>query len=218
MTRLRLPSLVLASLALTAAGCSGTADTRFYSLASVEPAGAESTRPAGPTPAGPTPAGQGVAVAVGAVTLPAYLDRPQVVTRSGVYAVDLAEFDRWSEPLQDMVPRVIAENLSVLLGSDQVYLSPRRALPGLNHQVDIAIDRFDLDDQDRVVLAARWDLIERSRDEVVSSRKVTITEAAADRSYSAIVAAMSKALALLSRDIAERLQAAPAQTKPARRS
>ena len=208
MNRLCPSSLVLALLALTAAGCSGTAATRFYSLASVEPPAAESARPSG----------QGTAVAVGAVTLPAYLDRPQVVTRSGVYAVDLAEFDRWSEPLQDMVPRVIAENLSVLLGSDQVYLSPRRQLPGLTHQVDIAIDRFDLDDQDRVVLAARWDLIERSRDEVVSSRKVTITEAAADRSYDAIVAAMSKALALLSRDIAERLQAAPTRAKPARGS
>ena len=214
MTRLRLPSLVLASLALTAAGCSGTAATRFYSLASVAPPEAES-----PRPAGPAPAGQSVAVAVGAVTLPAYLDRPQVVTRSGVYGVDLAEFDRWSEPLQDMVPRVIAENLSVLLGSDQVYLAPRRRLPGLNQQVDIAIDRFDLDDRDRVVLAARWDLIERSRDEVVSSRKVTITEAAADRSYDAIVAAMSKALALLSRDIADGLQATAAtRAKPARGS
>ena len=208
MTRLRLPSLVLASLTLAAAGCSGTADTRFYSLASVAPPASES----------PRPAGQNQSVAVGSVTLPAYLDRPQVVTRSGVYAVDMAEFDRWSEPLQDMVPRVIAENLSVLLGSDQVYLSPRRNLPGLTHQVDIAIDRFDLDDQDRVVLAARWDLIERSRDEVISSRKVTITEAAPDRSYGTIVAAMSRALALLSRDIAERLQAAPARAKPSRGS
>lgn len=206
MTRLRFTSLILASLTL--AGCSATPATRFYSLASVAPPASES----------PRPAGQNQSVAVGSVTLPAYLDRPQVVTRSGVYAVDMAEFDRWSEPLQDMVPRVIAENLSILLGSDQVYLSPRRNLPGLTHQVDIAIDRFDLDDQDRVVLAARWDLVERSHDEVVSSRKVTITEAAADRSYDTIVAAMSKALALLSRDIAERLQAAPARAKPARGS
>ncbi|MFZ1416463.1 MAG: PqiC family protein [Defluviicoccus sp.] len=206
MTRLRFTSLILASLTL--AGCSATPTPRFYSLASVAPPASES----------PRPAGQNQSVAVGSVTLPAYLDRPQVVTRSGVYAVDMAEFDRWSEPLQDMVPRVIAENLSILLGSDQVYLSPRRNLPGLTHQVDIAIDRFDLDDQDRVVLAARWDLVERSHDEVVSSRKVTITEAAADRSYDTIVAAMSKALALLSRDIAERLQAAPARAKPARGS
>jgi hypothetical protein len=209
VTHLRLASLVLAAFTLGIAGCASTPATRFYSLASVAP----------PAPESPRPAGQGLAVAVGAVTLPAYLDRPQVVTRSGVYAVDLAEFDRWSEPLQDMVPRVIAENLSVLLGSDQVYLSPRRRLPGLSQQVDIAIDRFDLDDQDRVVLAARWDLVERNRDEVVSSRKVTITEAAADRSYDAIVAAMSKALALLSRDIADGLQAtAAARAKPARGS
>ena len=116
MTRLSPASLILAALTLAVAGCSSTPATRFYSLASIAPAAPES----------PRPAGQGLAVAVGTVTLPAYLDRPQVVTRPGVYAVHLAEFDRWSEPLQDMVPRVIAENLSVLLGSDQVYLSPRR--------------------------------------------------------------------------------------------
>ena len=209
MTRLSPASLILAALTLAVAGCSSTPATRFYSLASIAPAAPES----------PRPAGQGLAVAVGTVTLPAYLDRPQMVTRPGVYAVDLAEFDRWSEPLQDMVPRVIAENLSVLLGSDQVYLSPRRRLPGLTHQIDIAIDRFDLDDQDRVVLAARWDLVERSRDEVVSSRRITITEPAADRSYDTIAAAMSKALALLSRDIADGLQAAAAtRAKPARGS
>lgn len=197
MTRLFFSALLLSSLTLLPA-CSGTPATRFYSLASVAPSASD----------GPRPAGQGLAVAVGTVSLPAYLDRPQMVTRPGVYAVNLAEFDRWAEPLQDMVPRVIAENLSVLLGSDQVFLSPRRRLPGLNHQVDVAIDRFDLDDQDSVVLAARWDLIDRGRDEVVSSRRLTITEAAADRSSEAIAAAMSQALALLSRDIADGLQAA----------
>lgn len=197
MTRLPFSALLLASLTLVAA-CTGTPVTRFYSLASIAPPLSES----------PRPPGQGLAVAVGTVSLPAYLDRPQMVTRPGVYAVNLAEFDRWVEPLQDMVPRVIAENLSILLGSDQVLLAPRRRLPGLNHQVDVAIDRFDLDDQERVVLAARWDLIDRGRDEVISSRRLTLTEPAADRSFEAIAAAMSRALALLSRDIADGLQAA----------
>ena len=38
-------------------------------------------------------------VGVGPVTLPPYLDRPQLVTRAGSNRAVLADFDSWVEPL-----------------------------------------------------------------------------------------------------------------------
>jgi ABC-type transport auxiliary lipoprotein component len=48
--------------------------------------------------------------------LPPYLDRPQLVTRAGSNRMVLADFDSWAEPLQGLFARVLAKNLTLLLG------------------------------------------------------------------------------------------------------
>ena len=65
-----------------------------------------------------TAAAQGPVIGVGPITVPKYLDRPQIVTRSGRNQLALGEFDRWAEPLQDNVLRVLAENLAFLIPTD----------------------------------------------------------------------------------------------------
>ena len=54
-------------------------------------------------------------IGVGPVTLPPYLDRPQIVTRASRAQLHLAELDQWAASLQDTVARVLAENLSLLM-------------------------------------------------------------------------------------------------------
>ena len=44
-----------------------------------------------------------LALGVGPVTLPSYLDRPQIVTRLESNRLDMAEFEQWAEPLQESV-------------------------------------------------------------------------------------------------------------------
>ena len=66
------------------------------------------------------------AVGIGPVTLPQYLDRPQIVERTGPNSLKIAEFDRWAEPLNNTVPRILVQNISQLLQSDRVYALPRR--------------------------------------------------------------------------------------------
>lgn len=53
-------------------------------------------------------------VLVGPVTLPAYLNRNQIVTLAGDHKMVLNEFTRWAEPLQDNFSRVLVENLGIL--------------------------------------------------------------------------------------------------------
>ena len=89
MTRkLLLLAALLASAAL--AGCGSSPVTHFYTL---NPAAAE-----------PAAAGAGAMavyiVAVGAVSLPDGVDRPQIVLRTGGNRVSFSEFERWGGALR----------------------------------------------------------------------------------------------------------------------
>ena len=58
-------------------------------------------------------------IGVGPIKIPEYLDRPQMATRSTPYSLQFAEFDKWAEPLDKNLASVLAENLSILLSTDQ---------------------------------------------------------------------------------------------------
>ncbi len=63
-------------------------------------------------------------------TLPRYVDRPQIVTRTSPYELNLAEFDRWAESLDANFARVLADNLSFSFPPARVAVSPwPRATP-----------------------------------------------------------------------------------------
>jgi uncharacterized lipoprotein YmbA len=74
---------------------------------------------------------------VGPITLPKYLDRPQIVTRSGRNPLTLAEFDRWAKPLQDNVSRVLAENLARHIPTDHILLHPWPRSAPVDYQVAV---------------------------------------------------------------------------------
>lgn len=186
-------TLALGLLLVALAGCQTSPPTRFYTLKAVAAPVAEEARTRKPP-----------AVVIGAVSLPKYLDRPQVVTRPGDYVVELAEFDRWAEPLDEIVPRVVAENLGVLLGSDQVFIGSRGRLPERTQQIEIAFTRFDVADGNQARLVARWEI--RDRDRLVAGQQSVIAEPVAAAGHEAQAAALSAALAQLCREIAEPLR------------
>ena len=66
-----------------------------------------------------------VSVAVGPVSVPAAVDRPQIVVSTGPNQVRLDEFNRWASPLQNNIARVVAENLVAMLGTPRVTLFPQ---------------------------------------------------------------------------------------------
>ena len=63
----------------------------------------------------------GPRVAIGPVSIPGYLDRPQLFLRDGNdVKVELAEFNHWSEPFGEGVTRVLCDAVSA-----SCHLSPR---------------------------------------------------------------------------------------------
>ncbi|MGD8874463.1 MAG: PqiC family protein [Gammaproteobacteria bacterium] len=175
--------LCLASLS----GCGVTQPARFYILTPVE-FGSESAVP-------------GPALGVGPVDFPAYLDRPEIVHRSGDNQLHFADADRWAEPLKTTFTRTLAENLSVMLPSDRISLYPWSRSTRIDYQIGIDVLRFDADANGKVVLVAGWEIIRPDDSTVVSRHRRSYTEAAGGIVYPAIVAAQSRAVERLARDI-----------------
>jgi uncharacterized lipoprotein YmbA len=190
--------LALSALVLGLVGCAErTAPSRFFVLAPV----------AGPVaaPAQPGAEERPPSIGVGPVRLPAYVDRPQIVTRKSSDEIDLSEFNRWAEPLADSVPRTIAENLTALLPNDRIALFPWTGARALSHQVVIDVARFDGALGGTVSLDARWRILGPDRKDVRDGR-FAANEPTAGPDYAALVAAMSRSLGALSREIAAALR------------
>ena len=191
--RSRLATLAVLAAGLALAGCAETPPTRFYTLSPLEDA-----------PGGTPPANlPELTVGVGPVTLPPYLDRPQLVTRAGGNRMVLADFDSWVEPLQGMFARVLGENLALLLGTDDVLMLPQRRDFTLDRQVEVDVTRFDVDDVGNAVLDARWWVYGRNGDKLLRSGRSTITEPSAAGDHTAAAAALSRALGAMSQEIAQ---------------
>jgi len=177
-------------------GCATTPPSKFYILSPVA------------TDAAAQPASIAPAIGVGPVELPKYLDRPQIVVRSGANELLYNETHRWAETLLDNVTEVLAENLALLVPSDKVTVFPWGRATTIDYQVVAEISRFDADASGNVVLSAIWRLYREQNREVVTQKKTLFTEPVNGTDYTDIVAAQSRALASLSREIAGAIRAA----------
>jgi uncharacterized lipoprotein YmbA len=145
---------------------------------------------------------QGQTIGVGPVTLPRYVDRPQIVTRTSPYEIKVAEFDRWAEALDANFSRVLAENLSILLPTARVVMSPwPRAVP-IDYQVTVDVTHFLSQVGGDSLLIADWTLFKGEGQDVLTSGRARFSASPGGQDYAAIVAAMSQTVASLSREIA----------------
>jgi uncharacterized protein len=180
-------------LIFTTAGCGTTGPTKFYVLNAL--AGSETAAPA-------LTARPGIAVGVGPVKIPEYLDRLQIVTRSTMSSLQLAEFERWAEPLEKSIPRILAENLSALLGSDQIAIHPWPNALQVEYQLVVEVNRLDGTLRQNALLDARWTLLADKGKRVVVRKNSTVSEPVSGGSYEGLVMAQSRTLAQLAKEIA----------------
>jgi uncharacterized lipoprotein YmbA len=139
-----------------------------------------------------------VSITVGPVTIPAVVDRPQIVVNTGPNQVRLEEFNRWAAPLQNNIARVVADNLVVMLGTPRVTLLSADA----DYRAAIEVQSFQSAPGEAAILDAVW-TVRRSKDGKAETGRTTVRETVQEKSYDALAAAHSRALARLSRDIAD---------------
>lgn len=146
---------------------------------------------------------KGSVIGIGPVSLPEYINRPQIVTRNSKHQFKVSEFNRWIEPLNDSISRLLVINLSNNLNSNQIYWVPRsdRQYP-LDLRVVIDIGRFDGQLGKDVVLEARWSIFDKD-DKPALTRVSLIKEPVNGEDYNALVAAMNRALQKLGVEISQ---------------
>ena len=149
----------------------------------------------------------GLAVGVGPVELPSYLRRRAIVTSAGYNRLVASEAHSWGEDLESSVARVTAENLSLLLHSNRVVTLPWLSAGDLQYLVAVQIQRFERDTENVVHLDARWSLTRAKGRNVVAAQASAIRETGVAEGYPATVEGMSRAVAQLSREISQAIQA-----------
>lgn len=140
-------------------------------------------------------------VAVGPVSLPAIVDRPQIVLNSGPNRVSLVEQSRWAEPLKESIPRVMANDIAQLLPDAYVSSYPEVALLYPDYRVLVDIQRFESAQGEAVTLDLIWS-VTAERDGKHKTGRTFVREPVQEPGYPALVAAHGRALSSASRDIA----------------
>ncbi len=177
---------ILCVLAVLAAGCASP-PSRFYTLNGT---------------AAPAPASSNLSVAVGPVSIPDEVDRPEIVMSASPNQVQVDEFNRWASPLQNNMARVIAENLVAMLGTPRVALFPQALSADAEYRVAIEVQSFRSAPGEAAVLDAVW-TVRRVKDGRTEMRRTRVREAVREDGYDAHAAAHSRTLERLSRDIAD---------------
>ncbi|MGE0161370.1 MAG: membrane integrity-associated transporter subunit PqiC [Gemmatimonadales bacterium] len=172
-----------------AAGClSPREDTSAFFLLSPAPLGVPAAAPID------------IALGLGPIELPGYLDRSQMVVRLSDNQVALSDADRWAEPLADNLHRTLQEDLAALLPGASFIDYPWHAALAPDHAVAITFRRFEADAAGAVVLDATWRVTTPGRP--AEARGTRIEETAAGPGRAEAVAAQSRALARLAEEIA----------------
>lgn len=187
----------LVAIALAIAGCGSSPTAKFYILNTVDRNVSSSAVPI---------KDRSVAVKVGPVSIPDTLDHSQIVTRSGKNMLTLNEFNRWGGDFQSDIQRIIGENISILLPTDQVILSSEVSLVSTDFQVVINVREFDGKLGGIVTLNADWTVTHKGKEKTVMAKKSVFQENTDGTDYQAYVAAQSRLLSKLSQEITDEIR------------
>lgn len=189
-------TIVLAALyALLLSGCAHTPQPRYYVLSGPQGAANDSVH-------------SGPRIGLGPITLPDYLDRPQIVTRASDSRLVLSNDHRWAEPLAASFSRALLDQLERALPTRAIVLHPWRDSLNIARQVQIEVTRFDRSADGAFRLSARWSVTEPGKDDTTTRQSdIDIPVNGKGDDYDALVSAANSAVAALAATIAAQLPA-----------
>ena len=188
MKRVSIPHIAVAVAVLVlAAGCSSSPPVHYYTLAAEQSAEKADALNGAYT------------VAVGPVTVPNAVDRPQFVIQVASNRVVLVDDQRWAEPLNSAIPRAIASDLGQLLGVATVMF-PQDSLADVKYRVAIEIRNFVSVPGEAATVEVSWTVF--GPHDAVKRGQLLAREPVKEAGYDALVAAHGRALMRVSREVA----------------
>jgi len=191
--------VILAILAISLGGCTRSQTPRFYALSPMQEDQVIVKRK--------SPV-QNAVIGIGPIKLADYLDQSQIVTRTTDNQLVKAEYDHWVGSFKDNFINVLADNIGFLLHTEKIYLYPWRMSVPIDYQVVLDVVRCDGRLGEAAWLEARWSIFGGPEKKLLKMNRSSIREPVRGADYAAVVAAQSRALAKLSREIAEAIRGA----------
>ena len=181
-------------------GCANTQPTHFYLLRAMDVSSSSTSQETKLS---------GIALGVGPITIPKYLDRPQIVTRVSAHEIDLAEFHKWAAPLKENISLVLEENLSALLSTQGIVSYPWNRSQVPDYQLSVDIMQLDATKNQNAMFKVRWTLAREDGRKVLHNKMSQFSEVLRGSGYEGLVAAMSRMLTTFSQEIADAISAIP---------
>ena len=140
-------------------------------------------------------------IGIGPLSLPALVERRQIVTRTENNGIQIAEFDLWAAPLKDNVLAVLSKNVGILQPNAIVRAYPWNAFGDVDYRVIVDISRFDTQLGKSANLEASWAIMEEKNHTIVSNGQTNIKQPLNDASYNSAAQALSKLLSDFSQQL-----------------
>jgi uncharacterized lipoprotein YmbA len=186
--------LISLSTALLLTACLSTPPTHFYVL-----------EPLSESPLKPIISGQKRQIGLGPISIPALLERKQIVTRLPDNSVSIAEFHQWAAPLKDNIAQVLTHNLATLQTDDLIRTYPWSAYGMVDYRIIIDIIRFDTRPEQSINFEATWTIMNEKTHSALTNGHSKIEHPLSNSSYPATVIALSTVLSEFSRELSQAL-------------
>ena len=184
----RILGLWIAAVLLSA--CGTAPKDRFYVLGTQE-----ASAPSAPA---------AYTVAIGPVSVPEVVDRPQLVLYQGNNRIEIMEHERWAEPLRAAIPSAVARELRAQLPDARVAVYPQAAVAEATCVVNIDVQRLESRRGDSALIEALWSV--RCAEAPVQQARSLIRESVQGDDYEALVSAHGRALEKIGGEIAQTLR------------
>ncbi|MEW4339030.1 PqiC family protein [Chromobacterium vaccinii] len=169
------------------AGCASP-QSRFYGL---------------DAPAAPQAQAQfGKRVLLGPVSLPAALDRPQLVMDMGGGELKLQEFERWSAPLDRLLAQRLSQGVARASGVASVYAYPQPGMDGGDLRIAVDVRVLSLKPGQGAALEAAWQLQSAADGKILARGGFSRSQAVASSEPGALLTGLQTLLDGLAADIA----------------
>ena len=189
---------LLLAVVLAFGGCLSPANSptpRFYTLQAMEAGQATRTFQV------PSSA----LIGIGRVNVPEYLNRPQIVTQSTNNLLHFAQFDRWGEPLEPSLVRLVSKDLSIILPGATLMLSPWNLAIPVKYQVIMDVVQMDSRLDKDLCLTVQWTVVDLETKQMLAVKRSEFRRPVVPQNYSGLAKALSAECASLSAEIAEKL-------------
>ncbi|MCN4145242.1 MAG: PqiC family protein [Thiohalomonas sp.] len=141
-------------------------------------------------------------IGVGPIALAKHLQRKQIISRTHIKQLQIEEFERWAEELDDNISSVISENLGTLMNTKVILIYPWNETINLDYQIEINIRYFTVDENNNVKLIAVWSILDTKNNKLFHIKRSEIISPVMGNTINDQINAQNQALLDLRKNIA----------------